>query len=77
MSGPTISIVDLTARIDPDDVVRGLNNNDGLILQFVLEMLDEAGSSELELDLLGRIQERLGAVRLEQPRTNTEEEVQP
>lgn len=62
MSDATISKVSLLASVDGEDVVLGLNNNDGLILQFILEMLARAGSSELEEDLLLRLQERLGVV---------------
>lgn len=62
MSDRTISKVNQVASIDAEDVVLGLNNNDGFILSFILEMLDHAGSSELEEDLLLRLQERLGVV---------------
>lgn len=55
----TISKVNQVASIDAEDIVLGLNNNDGLILPFILEMLDHAGSSELEEDLLLRLNERL------------------
>jgi hypothetical protein len=59
---PTVSIVDLSARIDAEDIVKGLNNNDDLILMFIVQMLDHAGSSELEGELINRVKERLGVV---------------
>lgn len=70
---PIISKVELVATIDADDVVRGLKNNDDAVLTFIIQMLDCAGSSELEAELIGRIQERLGVVRLEvqQPKFTT------
>lgn len=65
MSELTISKVELIATIDAENVVDGLNNNDGLILPFMLEMLDRAGSSELEEELLLALQERLGVNKVE------------
>jgi hypothetical protein len=52
------SKVDLVAEIDAGDVVKGLNNNDELIFAFVLEMMDAAGSSELEERLQAALKER-------------------
>lgn len=58
-SGPVIvSSVELAAEITPSLIVEGLSNNDEWILTFVLQMLDEAGSSELEERLAERLQER-------------------
>jgi hypothetical protein len=51
--------VELIAQITPHLVVQGLNNNDELLLAFIVEMLDDAGSSELELRLKERLTERL------------------
>lgn len=68
----TISKVELVATIDADDIVRGLRNNDESIMTFMLQMLDCAGSSELEVSLISRIQERLGVVRLEVPHKQLE-----
>lgn len=53
------SEVELVAQITPHLVVQGLNNNDELILAFILQMLDDAGSSDLEQRLKERIAERL------------------
>jgi len=66
MSDPTISKINLVGLVDAEDVILGLKNNDGLILPFILEMLDHAGSSELEEDLLLRLQERLGIGSVEE-----------
>lgn len=60
MSQATISKVEQVASIDGDDIVKGLNNNDELILSFIADMLESAGSSELEGELLNLIKERLG-----------------
>lgn len=42
----------LTCSVDASDIVSGLNNNDGLILAFIRDILDQAGSSELRNDLV-------------------------
>lgn len=42
----------LVVDVDASDVVSGLNNNDGLILAFLKEVLEAAGSSELSGDLM-------------------------
>lgn len=52
------SKVELVASIDADDVVRGLGQNDELILAFLLDVLDQAGSSELEERLRDRLKDR-------------------
>lgn len=58
--GPqTISHIDLSAEITARLVVEGLNNNDELIYAFVLEMMDVAGSSDLEERLRDALKERL------------------
>ena len=75
MSERTISNVDLSATIDADDVVRGLGNNDENILTFVLQMLDHAGSSDLEEELLLRIKERLRFDTIEVPGSTAPNEV--
>lgn len=67
MSEVTISHVDLSARIDADDIVRGLNNNDESILTFILQMLDHAESSDLESELVLRVKERLGIDQVDVP----------
>lgn len=71
----TLSSVNFNADVDAEDVILGLSNNDGLILPFIIEMLDHAGSSELEEDLLLRLQERLGLNKVELPTDNASEEV--
>jgi hypothetical protein len=53
----------LEIRIDASDVVDGFNNNDGSIFAFIMDVLDLAGSSELEADVLEEIEERLGRAR--------------
>jgi hypothetical protein len=47
--------VELAAKIDANDIVKGLNNNDELILAFIVEMLFEADSSELRARLVERV----------------------
>ena len=51
----TEAAVELRAVIDADDIVKGLNNNDELILAFIIEMLFEAGSSELRARVIERV----------------------
>lgn len=51
----TTAEVALVAHIDADDVVRALNNNDELILAFIMEMLQLAGSSDLNARVVERI----------------------
>lgn len=51
----------LECRVDASDVVEGLNNNDGSIFAFIMDVLDLAGSSELEQDLLEELEDRLNA----------------
>ncbi len=59
--------VELMASIDADDIVKGLNNNDELILAFIVEMLFEADSSELR----ARVIERVSAWDEEFPHDNS------
>lgn len=47
--------VELSARIDPSDIVTALNNNDDQILTFICQTLALAHSS----DLRERLKERL------------------
>lgn len=43
---------ELLASVDAHDIVNGLSNNDALILTFIKEMLEKAGSSELANELV-------------------------
>lgn len=52
------SEVKLVALVDANDIVAGLSNNDELILPFILQVLDYAGSSELEERLRDALKER-------------------
>ncbi len=47
--------VELVARIDGADVVKGLNNNDEMILAFIIETLESADSLELRERLAERL----------------------
>lgn len=47
--------IELAATIDPDDVVRGLNGNDELVLTFICQMLAVSHSSELRENLRARL----------------------
>lgn len=49
--------VTVTVHVDPLDVIRGLENNDALILNFVCQLIAAARSSDLRAQLV----ERLGA----------------
>jgi hypothetical protein len=51
----TEAAVELLANIDADDIVKGLNNNDELILAFIIEVLFEADSSELRARVVERV----------------------
>jgi hypothetical protein len=51
----TEAAVELYAAIDADDVVKGLNNNDELILAFIVETLEVADSLELRERLAERL----------------------
>lgn len=42
----------LACNVDASDIVSGLNNNDGLLLAFIKEVVEAAGSSELSNDLV-------------------------
>ena len=53
--------------VDADDIVHALGNNDDLVLSFIIDMLDRAGSSELEETLMSQIKERLGVVTVTIP----------
>lgn len=54
-SEPTLAEVPIVIQVDADDIVRALGNNDELILAFVLELLQHAGSSELNERLVERL----------------------
>ncbi len=54
-SDPTASQVEFNIQVDPGDIVSGLNDNDELILTFIVEMLEAAGSSELIERLVDRL----------------------
>ena len=43
--------LEVTASIDPDDVVRGLENNDDGILLFITQLLEHADSVDLREQL--------------------------
>jgi len=51
----TEASVELVANIDADDIIKGLNNNDELILAFIVELLFEADSSELRARVIERV----------------------
>lgn len=50
--------VDLVAAIDANDIARALGQNDELIFTFIIDLLDEAGSSDLEEMLRDRLKDR-------------------
>lgn len=58
------SVVEFSAPVDGGDIVRGLNNNDELVLRFIVEMLLTADSEELR----ERLKERLKDWSEEYPR---------
>lgn len=51
----TLARINFNVDVDAKDIVDALNNNDDLITAFVIELIREAGSSELLADLHTRL----------------------
>ena len=52
---PTLATINFNVEIEGADIVEALNNNDELVLAFITEMLEKAGSSELRDRLASRL----------------------
>jgi hypothetical protein len=59
VSDLSVASVELSAQIDANDIVRGLNRNDDSIFMFIVEMLNETDSVELEERLLETVRDRV------------------
>ncbi len=55
MAADTVANIEFIVPVDGHDIVLGLNNNDELILSFIIDMLERADSSELRERLADRL----------------------